>query len=599
MRHLTSAVVLLVLFLLPLHALAYVEGFARINLIQGDVQLRVADTDEWVPAAVNTPLYEGDSIWCPAESRVEIQLQDGSYLRLDARSSLDILEVADDSLQFHLGMGHAYVRTGDMRKWSMQFDMTESTVKVYDKARFRLDITADGDEDVSVFKGVAYVESYGSKTRVRTGEMLSVEDNRSEIATLNPPDKWEKWNVARDRKAAGRKGGGGRLPEELVIYEEELDTAGEWVDVPEYGYVWLPTVVVSVDWAPYRLGRWFWRGGDYVWISFEPWGWVPYHYGRWVIIAGRGWCWVPPARGDVYWGPGYVGWISSPSYVGWVPLAPGEIFYGRRYYGRASVQVTNITNITNVNIDQTRVSYKNVTVNRNSMTVVQRDSFVKGKYTHVKPRENVFARDKAVIGRPEPKPADREVRMPRVRNIPAARLPPPAVANVPVRELKQRHPKVFTDEERRGRRDERREPARPEVGRDRERRGQPGRETPGAGRHEIEPRPHPPQPVVQPKPEQPGQQKVIIDRGREKRPAPDAGRRETEPRPQSPQPVVQPQPAQPERRSRELERRDIQQKEKPAAQRPARKVWNIKPREDIRPEKEKQELPEKKEKRRD
>lgn len=607
MRHFAFQALLLALLLLPIHALAAVEGFARVSLIQGDVQLRVADTDDWVPAAVNTPLYEGDSVWCPAESRVEIQLQDGSHVRLDAGSSLDILEVDDDSLQFHLGMGHAYVRTGAMRKWSMQFDMTESTVKVYDQARFRLDIAADGDEEISVFKGVAYVESYGSRTRVRTGEMLSVEDDRAGIAPLNPPDNWEKWNEARDRKAAGRRASG-RLPEELVVYEEELDSAGEWVDVAEYGSVWRPTLAVSVDWAPYRVGRWIWRGGDYVWISYEPWGWVPYHYGRWVVIAGRGWCWVPPVRGDVYWGPGYVGWITTPTYVGWVPLAPGEIFYGRRHYGRASVQVTNITNITSVNISQTNVVYRNARVHRDALTVVQRDAFVRGRYSHVRARESIF-RDRAVAGRPEPRQDAREVRMPRVRSIPASKLPPPAVTRVPARELRERHPRVFTEEERRGRAPQ------------------------GGGRREMETRPQPPPAVIRPQPVQPerrerrDEQKVIIDRGRGRAPVPDAGRREMEMRPQPARPAVQPQPAEPVRQGREPQRQEqrepqkvivdrpergrerapavdagsgeMRHREQPAVERPARKVWKIRPREEVRPEKGKPAPEEKRERRRD
>jgi len=75
--------------------------------------------------------------------------------------------------------------------------------------------------------------------------------------------------------------------------------------------------------------------------------------------------WVPPVRGAVYWGPGYVGWVSTPTYVAWVPLAPGETYYGHGYYGPHSVNVTKV----NVNTVVVKNVYKNVHVN-NGVTVV-------------------------------------------------------------------------------------------------------------------------------------------------------------------------------------------------------------------------------------
>ncbi len=52
--------------------------------------------------------------------------------------------------------------------------------------------------------------------------------------------------------------------------------------------------------------------------------------------------WIPPVRGAVYWGPGFVGWVYTPSYVSWVPLAPGDIYYGYGYYGPNSVNIINM-----------------------------------------------------------------------------------------------------------------------------------------------------------------------------------------------------------------------------------------------------------------
>lgn len=428
----------LVLLLIPVHSFADVQGFARVVVIEGDVQIRVADTDDWVPAAVNTPLYEGDSVWTPAQSRTELQLHDGTVIRLDGRSSLNILQVEEDALQFHLGIGRIYVRTGDMKRWSMQFDLDDSTVKIIDKARLRLEITDNGEEEISVYRGSAYVESYGGRTRVRKGEMLSVEDARAEISPINPPDSWDKWNTGRDGRSAQRTGSSGHLPEELVIYEDELTSSGEWLEVQAYGRVWRPTMGTAPDWAPYRSGRWVWREGDYVWVSTEPWGWAPYHYGRWAVIRGLGWCWVPPLTGDVFWAPAFVGWITTPAFVGWVPLAPGEIYYGRRHYGRQSVTVTNVTNITVAN---TASFYRN-SGQWQAVTSVERSAFISGKGRYSTRSADSFRKENITMGRPEPKPHTKEVLMPQVRTIPVAKLPPTSVAELSARKLKERFPKL-------------------------------------------------------------------------------------------------------------------------------------------------------------
>ncbi|RQW77425.1 MAG: hypothetical protein EHM51_01805, partial [Geobacter sp.] len=438
MKLLRFGLIAVVLFIFPALSGAFEAGFARISLVEGEVLVKTEESSGWLPAAVNTPLYEGDSIWSPEGSRAEIQLQNNSYVRLNARSNVNILALDKELQQFHLGSGQVYVRTGNLRDNGLQIDVNDTAVKVYDKARFRVDIAEDGDEEVSLFKGNAYVEGSSGRTRLRTGEMLTVEGSSTELGPLNPPDEWEHWNRDRDRKVAGRKADSRYLPEELAAYAGDLDANGQWIQESDYGYVWRPTVIVSADWSPYQVGRWVWRGDDYIWISHESWGWAPYHYGRWVVLPGRGWCWVPPARADVFWSPGYVGWVTTPAYVGWVPLAPGELYYGRGYYGRHSVNVTTV----NINTRITNVTYRNVTVN-NALTVVRRDSFAAGKAERVRVRENLFTRGNGMAGRPNIKPVGREARMPVVRPISPAALPPARVANVPIRELRERHPRVI------------------------------------------------------------------------------------------------------------------------------------------------------------
>ena len=430
--------IIISLFLLPTLTYSSTLGSSRISLIEGDVQVQTEDIREWVPASINMPLVEGDRIWVPEGGRTEVQLRDGTFLRLDENSAFEILTVEKDSFQFYLTEGRAYINFKGLKGSFLQMDTPVSSIRAYDQSLYRVDVTREGDTEISVYQGSINAESRDGSTWVNAGKMLSLrEGNYAELAPLGPPDEWERWNRQRDQRLVTQRPPSRYLPEELYPYANDFEGNGSWAYATGYGYVWRPTVVVSVGWAPYRIGRWVWVRGDYVWISYEPWGWVPYHYGRWAFVTSIGWCWVPPPRGAVYWGPGFVGWVYTPTYVSWVPLAPGEIYYGHGYYGPHSVNITNI-NITNIQVQ--KVVYKNIHI-QNAVTVVHHDTFVTGRKVEVNVRENPFLKEKISIGRPDIKP-EKTTMMPVVKEIPQAKRPPEPIREIRVKELKEKRPLV-------------------------------------------------------------------------------------------------------------------------------------------------------------
>ncbi len=432
----TLKVILLVMtvLVLPTYAHASTLGSVRISFLEGDVQMRTAEADDWMPAAVNTPLDERDELWVPEGGRLEIQLNTGTSVRLDQNSALEILTLESTSSQFYLSEGHIYVDYNAGRRGNVvQFDTPLSSVRAYDRSVFRVDVSEEFT-DVSVYRGSVDAEARDGRTRVNSGRTLTLEEGRdAELALNRRPDDWENWNRERDRRFASRGDSYGYLPEELRTYSSDFDDSGSWVQVREYGYVWTPRIVASRDWAPYRTGKWMWRGGDYVWVSYEPWGWAPYHYGRWAFAPRIGWFWVPPPRGEVYWGPGYVGWVRTAEYVAWVPLAPREVYYGRGDYGPYSVDIRK-RDRREINI--TKITYMNVQVN-NSVTVINHDTFVTGRREVVNVKQNLFLTEKINIGSPDIKP-ERASFAPVVKTIQPARLPPQQVNKIEVKELKQR-----------------------------------------------------------------------------------------------------------------------------------------------------------------
>jgi len=438
MRRILWVALMLLTIIPPSWALAGVISPARIRLQVGDVYFRTPGDNDWLPVAVNTPLDEGDSVWCPDGSRLEIQLSDGSLVRLDGGSTMEMLAVEDGFTQIHISSGRMYVHTvGNVKENSLQIDADDTTVLPAGRTRLRIDMLPNSEEDVSIIKGSAYVEGNGSRTSVRAGEQIALEEGHNELLALNPPDDWEHWNVELDRGMVRSSRSEAYLPEEIRGYGGELDASGEWVRVPDYGMVWRPTVILADDWAPYRTGRWIWKGDDYVWISYESWGWAPYHYGRWIVVGGRGWCWVPPGRGDVYWGPGYVGWYRTGDRVGWTPLAPGETYYGHRSYGRNSINI----NVTNVNVRNTTVVYRNSRA-RGGMTIVPQNDFLRGRTVNIPAGGRSVAPPATAVsvGSPRIKPI-RESRMPAVKGTPP-RVAPPEMKRTAPQELRQRFPRV-------------------------------------------------------------------------------------------------------------------------------------------------------------
>lgn len=424
-------VLMVLLMAVPCSAWAAELGLVRLSLVSGDVQVQAEDADEWVPAVANMPLADGDRIWVPAGGRAELQMQYGVYLRLDARTALDIVELQEESFQFYLAEGRAYINNRKGGIDHIQVDTPHASAGIFDNSLVMVDVGQGGVTDVSVIKGYALVETERGKTRVVAGNALRLTDGTGAvIAPIEPPDAWETWNRSRDNRLVDSAESLRYVPDELDDYARDLDDYGRWHYVQEYGYVWTPRGSLPANWSPYRQGRWAWVRGNYVWISYEPWGWVPYHYGRWAFSSRIGWCWVPPSRGAVSWGPGYVGWVYTPTSVAWVPLAPGEVYYGYGSFGPLSV------NITNAAIPRTVVrDYRNVHV-RNAVTIIHRDTFLSGRKQRVTVRQNPFTVGDASVGPPRFRP-ERETRLPVIKSIPAGHRPPERLKRLKVEEIRR------------------------------------------------------------------------------------------------------------------------------------------------------------------
>lgn len=113
------------------------------------------------------------------------------------------------------------------------------------------------------------------------------------------------------------------------VFYDELSPYGQWIDDPNYGYIWIPDA--EQDFVPYSSnGYWVLSDYGWTWVSDYDWGWAPFHYGRWDYDNDYGWFWLP----DNQWGPAWVTWRRANGYYGWSPMRPGisiSLSFGRGY----------------------------------------------------------------------------------------------------------------------------------------------------------------------------------------------------------------------------------------------------------------------------
>ncbi len=301
--------------------------YARVGELAGTVEIRVHPSEPWQVAARNTPLLESSWIQTGAGAHAEIELDEGSVLRLGENSLCELsdytrLSTGQRITNISLDRGVAYFSGESSWRDALMLSMGPAQVLIRRGSRVRLEASADSGR-VASLEGEPRVISAAVELDLTEGKMLKLDQTRfylyPEIAALDS----DAWSLNRDKLlAAGRARN--RLPG-LSYGVRDLDTNGEWIDTAEFGLAWKPNV--APEWAPFRDGKWLWYDGlGYTWIAAESWGWLPYHYGRWMLLPSQGWIWAPGTRhvfkpGDVYW-------MRGSGLVGWGPLAPGESWNG-------------------------------------------------------------------------------------------------------------------------------------------------------------------------------------------------------------------------------------------------------------------------------
>lgn len=310
------------------------QTFARLNYLTGDTYVQRATDLGYEAGIINMPIAQGDRVGT-TDGRAEIYLGIGTYLRLDLRTKLDVLDLPRRSsgiTRLRLWDGNLYLSIRRLEEEKpIEIHTSDVSIYILDRGLYRIDVRENRETEIFVFRGMAETAGDGRSSLLKSGQrMEAVQGHFTSnptpftVAAIDSFDRWSGYREDLLRRRLARY----YLPGELEDFEYELAEYGRWDYVSPYGYVWVPGGM-SMGWRPYRHGRWVWYPScGWTWIPSQPWGWVTSHYGRWHWRLGLGWYWIPTTR----WGPGWVSWYVGVDYCGWAPLT---------YYGRPAVIINN------------------------------------------------------------------------------------------------------------------------------------------------------------------------------------------------------------------------------------------------------------------
>jgi hypothetical protein len=313
------------LLLAPAVLLAGPPRYARVGEFAGQVETQARAPEGWIAAERNAPLPESAQVRTVAGSRIEIELDEGSAVRLGPNSQVELSDYSRLStgqrvtlLSFDHGV--AYISGAPEGRDALALAVPGAQVTFTRGARVRLQVEEQWSQ-ITVLRGGARFSSPAADMELREGQTTRVEPaNAARFFFYKEalPLELDQWSAERD-DALESPTSAAHVVQRYGL--ADLDGAGEWIITQDLGAVWRPKT--AEGWRPFESGRWRWYDDlGYTWISDEAWGWLPYHYGRWTRLDNLGWVWAPSKNG--IFKPGEVYWLRGKNFIGWGPLAPGE-----------------------------------------------------------------------------------------------------------------------------------------------------------------------------------------------------------------------------------------------------------------------------------
>ena len=309
----------------------------RLSYVQGEVQIDRRTGEGFEQAMRNLPVTQGMRIWTKDDGRVEVELEDGSTIRLTPNTTLEFtrLSLRDSGgkvTETDLSEGVAYFDVDLGKHDDFVVNLGHRSINLDHSARFRASMDRS-QARVAVKRGQVELLGLTSEAMTlgknRTATFDLFDQNAYNVTHDYEESQYDDWNTEQ-AEYHERNFDHQRSEQGYGYGSSDLNYYGSYASYPGYGNLWRP-YFASSGWDPFADGSWVWYPGfGYTWVSAYPWGWAPYRYGSWIFLPGNGWCWQP--GGWNHWTP-VPRVVAAPA--GWhAPTPPTGI-------GRGPVVIAN------------------------------------------------------------------------------------------------------------------------------------------------------------------------------------------------------------------------------------------------------------------
>lgn len=296
-------------FLLPLCWADSHVRIVRVSALNGEVQVDRGDGQGFDKAVLNMPIVNSSRVWTHDDGQAEIELEDGSTIRLAPNTiinfdDLSLTSSGDRITKLTLQDGTAYFDLNHHEHDLFELAVGHQSFQPLHSSHFRVQFDATG-VTIAVFKGDLRMTSATlAQVEIRKGETLTLDNSDADRYFLAknidgaPYDDWDK-----ERRDYRYRYASQAATANSVNYGvADLNYYGAFADIPGCGNCWRPNYA-PVGWDPFLDGSWiYYPSAGWTFVSAYPWGWAPYRYGQWVSVPGYGYCWRP-GRSWGNWSP--------------------------------------------------------------------------------------------------------------------------------------------------------------------------------------------------------------------------------------------------------------------------------------------------------
>lgn len=272
----------------------------RLSEVEGSVQIDRDLGQGYEKAFLNFPVAQDTKLRTGADGRAEIELEDGSTVRIAPNTVIEFphLALRDSGAKVSvvaINQGIAYVDFAAEKDDEFTATFGQERVSLSHPAHLRLGV-GDGRATLAVFKGEVQVNGPSKSVSVesRHSAVFDLDNHDSSTVAKNfeedPNDAWDKQQGQYHQQYASRSY---NSYSPYAYGTTDMNYYGSFSNVAGYGMLWQP-YFAGAGWDPFMNGAWAYSPGfGYGWVSAYPWGWTPYHTGTWLYLRGTGWAWQP------------------------------------------------------------------------------------------------------------------------------------------------------------------------------------------------------------------------------------------------------------------------------------------------------------------